>query len=243
MTFEEFGMRLRASKPALNAVPLTNEQLALWVAEEYDLWDLISTTARRIKDISERRPRSDRWTEKGRLESIQQMVAINREEAASLLEMDVSIRAAGEGVTLHVYEELRTLDHKHGLQKDLMTHEYELERKKDNDALDAGNRELLTNHELIEDIEKRLMDAIDRHDAETHPVKKRALAIRVDRLMEELDGRTTTAAVQASNRSRLDSKDENSNGTGNSQPEAEANPEQISSANPGTGKRRAGYTS
>ncbi len=199
MTHDALGKQLRQLYPHLNQEPGDDKALALRFLNLYpQYYDLISPVSRRIKEISERLPTSNRFTEKGRLESIEQQVFINRQEAQSLLYMDTALRAAEVGVSVETYERMKEHEHSLHLQKDLLTHQYELEKKKDNDALDVGNRELLTPHELVDTLEAKLMTLVDRFDAESHPKKKRILSIRIKRLMEELDGRAQTTALQAS---------------------------------------------
>ncbi len=79
-TPNELGLRLREKFPGLNRLPLNNADLAEYILERHPtLIDLISPTARRVKEVADVSFRSQRWTEKGRLES--EGIAISNQTA------------------------------------------------------------------------------------------------------------------------------------------------------------------
>lgn len=221
MRYEEFGLRLRRIFPKLVEIPLDDAALAQYFLNLYpQYYSHISPAAARIKEISDRTPESQRWTEKGRLESVAQMVAINQAEAESQSFMDVAIRAAGEGLTVEGYVKMRELDHHHHLQKDLLQTQHdqvmELERFRRDNGLEGGERARLTPHYLIRQLEAELMDLIDRRDREEHPDKRDVLNIRIKHLKGELDARGQQTMVQAGGRPGVEFTDKDADRDGSS---------------------------
>lgn len=241
MTYQEFGLQLRKVYPQLNTVPLDHAALAQYFLNLYpEYYDAISPTARKVKELTDKPIRypDRRWFEGSGQAGLNHAQAIQnrRSHIAMLHEAEMVIWASEQKVPVTALHEIAIVSHVHAAQKDLLTHQYQLEKAKDNDAMDIGNREILTPHEIIDSLEDKLMTLIDRHDAETHPKKKRALKLRVNRLMEELDGLSSRAAVQAKDRQRVERSDAGSYGEGSLREETEEKVEPVS-----TEKSRVGF--
>lgn len=221
MTYVEFGLQLRQIFPHLVQVPLNNEDLAQYFLNLYpQYYDAISPTARRIKEISERRPESSAWFESSRVQNVAGMIANNRAEAMALHEMDMLVKASGMGVPVTALHDIAVNTHQ--------TNEtIRLEQFRRDNGLDGADRTRLTPHNLIQQLEDRLMRLIDRRDAESHPDKREVLSTRIKHLQEELNARGQQAVVSAGGGTGLRQPDEDTDGPGGSQPSQKGDVEPV----------------
>lgn len=221
MTYVEFGLQLRQIFPKLASTPLANEDLAQYFLNLYpEYYDAISPTARRIKEISERRPSSDAWFESTRVQNVKGMIENNRAEAMSLHEMDMLVKASGMGVPATALHDISIITH----QTDQIIR---LETFRRDNGLDGSDRVRLTPHNLIEQLHSKLNRLIDERDRESHPDKREVLNIRIQQLKAELHARGQQALVKAGGRGELGPADEDANGSGSHPASAETDPEQV----------------
>ena len=163
------GRQLRRNFLELNELPLSDEQLAQHVLNLYPaLYDALSTTARRIKEISDRPKQSTAWFEGTRIERAKKYIENDLAEARALHEMDLMIKASVQGVPASALHDIAIDNNRSRLK---VQEDIEL----DNASLDAALRLHLQNHELIDKLHRELNDLIDMYDSETHATKRKAL--------------------------------------------------------------------
>lgn len=214
MTFQEFGLILRTEVfPELQHAAVSDLDIAQYYLNKYPkFYNAISPNARRIKEVSDRVPSSQRWTEAGRIESEGMIIANQSAEINMLHQADMLIKASSMGVPAEALVKISEMNHALHCQKELLTHQHILATKKDNAALDAANRDLLTPQELIALLERELDVAIDERDRETHPEKRADKTESIAHQREALRGRRQQAMVQITGGPRLDIHDEDPDG-------------------------------
>lgn len=208
MTYRELGLQLRQIYPHLQNEPGDDGALALRFLNSYpEYWDLVSEFAREIQSVATQGFESQRWTEKGRLESTFAFEVIRKSKLENLHMADMIMEATKRRVPVTALAELVVEDHKHH-------HTMELERFRRDNGLEGGERARLTPHYLIRQLEAELMDLIDRRDKETHPDKKEVLNIRIQNLKGELNARGQQTLVQAGGGGRVEFTDEDADRDG-----------------------------
>jgi hypothetical protein len=210
MTLNEFALVIRSAVPEVKDLDVNNEALAHYYLKRYPkYWDAISPTARQINDLIEAPIESQRWTEAGRQQSYGTTIHLRESQIKMLHTAEMVLKANSMGVPTEILGELAIGQSHHEAQKELLTHQYHIEKQQDEDSIILAERRLLVNHQVLTSLQTTLNNLIDQRDKETHPDKKKVLDIRISNLMEELDARAKQAVVQAGGGGRLrdDSKE------------------------------------
>lgn len=202
MTHQELGLQLRQIYPQLQKHPGTATQLAQFFLKNYpEYQDLISPIARRVNEIIERPIESNRFTEKGRLESHNLIIKNQVAEISMLHHAENVIRASSMNVPVEVLSRLAELDAEHH-------HKMEYEKFVMSCGLDGTIRNTLRPLEVLQHRRIELNSLIEERDNESHPDKREVLDILIEAAKEELRGRANQAMVQAGGR-RLRESNEN----------------------------------
>lgn len=230
MTLKQFGQLVKQNPKIRtaygNALDLYPDE---FVADKYLLrfpqyWSMISPAARRVRNLID----APIETDKGFFDSWADFYANDAQNIANrraviqmVAEADVLMEASSRGLTVQGYEDIVKMEHVQKLAKDL-------EQFRRDNGLDGADRSRLTPHNLIQQLEDRLMRLIDRRDAESHPDKRSVLSTRIKHLQEELDARGQQAVVSAGGGSRMGHSDEDPDGPGGSQSSQKGNLEPVS---------------
>jgi hypothetical protein len=200
MTLEHFGLALRIREPRFNSLPLSDLELAQYVLNLHpDGYQMISPTAFRIKEITDRPRKSSKLWEGNRLKNEALMIANDRAEVQALLEMDAAIHASAEGVTLPVYEEMRKMGYQAKLQGEVSWEE----RRQ---SIEASRLLSLEVHRILQSLKQDLYNLYaEEHAIEVGPepaaVKAKKLSLianHIAQLEEDFRERGIRYLVQAS---------------------------------------------
>lgn len=227
MTLNELGLQLREIYPHLKTRPGSHTQLAQLFLQSYpEYYDLLSPVARKIHEVSHESFESQRWTERGRLESEDLFENTRKKRLENLHLADMLMEATQNRTPVTALHDITIESHK--------TNEFIRKEKAIVEIGLSGNeRASLKPHQLIRLLEAELEALITKRDNESHPEKREDLTEAIAFKREELRGRRNQALVSVG-RNPL-GHDENPNGTGSGGESLKGDVEPVSGSHPRMG--------
>lgn len=215
MTHQELGLQLRQIFPQLVHDPdtrdMNHEVLARYFIKVYpDYLDLVAPAASAIYDATTSPVEVERGmftTEGTHQDNIGKAIANRQSYVNMVYDGEQKIEAIMRSLPVTALHDIAIETHKTNQAIRLETAKTDetirLEESRIAQGLDAGNRDLLTPHELIEILEAKLETTIKRRDRETHPEIRADLTESIAHQRGVLRARRQQAMVQVTDRKRL----------------------------------------